>query len=55
MHQKLSVPAEPDPQEVAEWIEAFDQIVDEGGARLTRGSPSGTPSRQIQIALKLLF
>jgi len=33
MHQKLSIPVEPDPKEVAEWIEAFDQIVDEGGAR----------------------
>jgi pyruvate dehydrogenase E1 component len=33
MHQKLSIPVEPDPQELSEWIEAFDQIVDEGGAR----------------------
>ena len=32
MHQKLSVPVNPDPQEVAEWIEAFDQVVDEEGA-----------------------
>src|SRR5947199_1124722 len=33
MHQKLTVPAEPDAQEVAEWIEAFDQVVDEEGTR----------------------
>ncbi len=33
MHQKLAVPVNPDPQEVAEWIEAFDQVVDEGGTR----------------------
>src|SRR5438132_8850039 len=33
MHQKLSIPVEPDPQEVAEWIEAFDQIMDEEGPR----------------------
>ena len=33
MHQKLSVPVEPDPQEVAEWIEAFDQVIDEEGTR----------------------
>src|SRR5260370_6891281 len=32
MHQKLTVPAEPDVQEIAEWIEAFDQVVDEEGA-----------------------
>ena len=32
MHQKLTVPAEPDIQEIAEWIEAFDQVVDEEGA-----------------------
>jgi pyruvate dehydrogenase E1 component len=32
MHQKLTLPAEPDTQEIAEWIEAFDQIVDEEGA-----------------------
>src|SRR5882757_2193868 len=32
MHQKYSVPVNPDPQEVAEWIEAFDQVVDEEGA-----------------------
>src|SRR5438876_11399201 len=31
MHQKLTVPVEADPQEIAEWIEAFDQVVDEGG------------------------
>jgi pyruvate dehydrogenase E1 component len=33
MHQKLSIPVEPDPQETAEWIEAFDQVLDEGGTR----------------------
>src|SRR5438309_1149983 len=33
MHQKLTVPVEADPQEIAEWIEAFDQVVDEGGTR----------------------
>src|SRR6201984_3647090 len=33
MHQKLSIPVDPDPQEVAEWIEAFDQVVDEEGTR----------------------
>src|SRR5438270_9366850 len=33
MHQKLSVPVEPDPQELAEWIEAFNQVVDEQGTR----------------------
>src|SRR5437879_12843849 len=33
MHQKLTVPVEPDPQEIAEWIEAFDQVVDEAGPR----------------------
>src|SRR6266568_1109024 len=33
MHQKLTVPVEPDTQEIAEWIEAFDQVVDEGGTR----------------------
>src|SRR5262245_26351927 len=33
MHQKLTVPVDPDPQENAEWIEAFDQVVDEGGTR----------------------
>src|SRR6266567_7174465 len=33
MHQKLTVPVEADPQEVAEWIEAFDQVVDEEGTR----------------------
>src|SRR5450432_3132767 len=33
MHQKLAVPANPDPQEIAEWIEAFDQVVDEEGTR----------------------
>src|SRR5258708_25049353 len=33
MHQKLTIPVEPDTQEVAEWIEAFDQVVDEGGTR----------------------
>src|SRR5256885_4362701 len=33
MHQKLSVPVDPDPQEVAEWIEAFDQVLDEEGPR----------------------
>src|SRR5258708_3024590 len=33
MHQKLTVPVDPDTQEVAEWIEAFDQVVDEGGTR----------------------
>src|SRR5262245_20353478 len=32
MHQKLSVPVDPDPQETSEWVEAFDQIVDEAGA-----------------------
>src|SRR5260370_4193841 len=32
MHQKLSIPVEPDRQEIAEWIEAFDQVVDEEGA-----------------------
>ena len=37
MHQKLSVPVTPDPQEIAEWIEAFDQIVDEEGTRARRG------------------
>jgi pyruvate dehydrogenase E1 component len=31
MHQKLTVPVNPDPQELAEWIEAFDQVVDEEG------------------------
>ena len=31
MHQKLTVPVEADPQEIAEWIEAFDQVVDEEG------------------------
>src|SRR5258706_12451595 len=33
MHQKLTVPVEADPQEIAEWIEAFDQVVDEEGTR----------------------
>src|SRR5436190_8169921 len=33
MHQKLTVSVEPDPQEVAEWIEAFDQVIDEEGTR----------------------
>ena len=33
MHQKLTVPVEADPQEIAEWIEAFDQVVDEGPLR----------------------
>src|SRR6185295_2772113 len=33
MHQKLTIPVEADPQEIAEWIEAFDQVVDEGGTR----------------------
>src|SRR5258706_7795587 len=33
MHQKLTVPVEADPQEIAEWIEAFDQVLDEGGTR----------------------
>src|SRR5437588_11796646 len=33
MHQKLSIPLERDPQEIAEWIEAFDQVVDEEGTR----------------------
>src|SRR6266481_4337990 len=33
MHQKLTVSVEADPQEVAEWIEAFDQVVDEAGTR----------------------
>jgi pyruvate dehydrogenase E1 component len=32
MHQKLTIPVEPDRQEIAEWIEAFDQVVDEEGA-----------------------
>jgi pyruvate dehydrogenase E1 component len=32
MHQKLTIPIEPDRQEIAEWIEAFDQVVDEEGA-----------------------
>jgi pyruvate dehydrogenase E1 component len=32
MHQKLTTPVEPDRQEIAEWIEAFDQVVDEEGA-----------------------
>ncbi len=36
MHQKLSVRVNPDPQEIAEWIEAFDQVVDEEGT--SRGS-----------------
>ncbi len=31
MHQNLSVPADPDPQETAEWVEALDQIIDEEG------------------------
>jgi pyruvate dehydrogenase E1 component len=31
MHQKLTLPVEPDTQEIAEWIEAFDQVVDEEG------------------------
>src|SRR5438874_8382106 len=31
MHQKLSVPVEPDPQEIGEWIEAFDQVVEQEG------------------------
>src|SRR5438874_1426076 len=31
MHQKLSVPVEPDPQEIGEWIEAFDQVLEEEG------------------------
>src|SRR5438132_9138601 len=33
MHQKFRIPVEPDPQELAEWIEAFDQIMDEEGTR----------------------
>src|SRR5713101_7140273 len=33
MHQKLTVPVEADPQEIAEWIEAFNQVVDEAGTR----------------------
>src|SRR5216683_7960102 len=33
MHQKLTVPVEADPEEIAEWIEAFDQVVDEEGTR----------------------
>src|SRR5258706_12757487 len=33
MHQKLTVPVEADRQEIAEWIEAFDQVVDEAGTR----------------------
>jgi pyruvate dehydrogenase E1 component len=32
MHQKLTIPVELDRQEIAEWIEAFDQVVDEEGA-----------------------
>jgi pyruvate dehydrogenase E1 component len=32
MHQKLTIPVEPDRQEIAEWLEAFDQVVDEEGA-----------------------
>src|SRR5260370_246631 len=33
MNQKLNVPVEADPEEIAEWIEAFDQVVDEEGTR----------------------
>src|SRR5882762_8341033 len=33
MHQKLSIPVQPDAQEIAEWIEAFDQVLDEEGPR----------------------
>jgi pyruvate dehydrogenase E1 component len=32
MHRNLSVPVDPDPQETAEWIEAFDQILEGSGA-----------------------
>src|SRR5215470_3710085 len=32
MHQKLTIPVEPDTEEIAEWVEAFDQVVDEEGA-----------------------
>jgi pyruvate dehydrogenase E1 component len=36
MTNKASVPAAPDLEEISEWIEAFDQIVDQDG--LTRGA-----------------
>src|SRR5438128_8667753 len=32
MHQKLSAPVDPDPHETAEWLEAFDEVIDEEGA-----------------------
>ena len=31
MHQNHNPPADPDPQETAEWLEAFDQVTDESG------------------------
>ncbi|MBK9168585.1 MAG: pyruvate dehydrogenase (acetyl-transferring), homodimeric type [Bryobacterales bacterium] len=31
MHQYMNVPVDPDPQETAEWLEAFDQVLDEFG------------------------
>ncbi|MFN0166472.1 MAG: pyruvate dehydrogenase (acetyl-transferring), homodimeric type, partial [Bryobacteraceae bacterium] len=37
MHRNLAVPVDPDPQETAEWLEAFDQILEEQGpARATQ-------------------
>ncbi len=37
MHRNLAVPVDPDPQETAEWLEAFDQILEEHGpARATQ-------------------
>ncbi|MGH2670563.1 MAG: pyruvate dehydrogenase (acetyl-transferring), homodimeric type, partial [bacterium] len=31
MHQYPALPVDPDPQETAEWLEAFDQILDDRG------------------------